>query len=160
MAGEPERCFPNWPNPVLEKRCKPFRGAGHAEIAAGRVFQGSEHKMRGIVVEAAGGELRPEALHLGHMACLANQGEPWTGSVTWNHAALQQVSEGFSGLLGFDGGEGEVELCLMVIWGPLTLEHGGHPWLAEFTDGEPERVVEVRVHRGVENPEHGRGGFR
>ena len=92
----------------------------------------------------------------------ANKLNPGASPLTRKRFVLKNLAEHPAGLLGIDGFQTELQLIFMAFDLPGAGFNGSNPWIREVVDGEPEGVVEERVHRLVEDSqgEFGRFGGR
>jgi hypothetical protein len=127
-------------------------GAGVAD--AGRLDQCLERAGRDRFGEGAGEDLAEEARQLGGAAGGADQLDPRAAAVARQALAGQQAGEHLRGAGGFDGAEPELERGLAAGRVPSAVGDPRQPRRGELVEGQPERVVEVGIHRA---PEHAQG---
>ena len=91
-------------------------------------------------------------------AGFADQVNPWATAIAGKRFTGEELCQDGGGQVGFNGGEGELELLFMPCGGPATGFDGVNPRLGEVVDGEPERVIDEGVHRAIQDAQREGGG--
>lgn len=120
--------------------------------------QGAGGAGGGGSVEVLGHETVQEETEFGRTTGLSDEFDPGAGAGAVERTRGEDLGEDATGFGGGDGLEGELQLAFAPFGFPGAGFEGLDPDLGEFIDGEPEGVVELRIHRLVEDGQGELGG--